>query len=40
MPSELSPLRKAWQTLRVTLIGCGLAEPLLRLGLLGLEETP
>lgn len=32
-------MQRIWFTLRAALIGCGLAEPLLRVGLLGLEDT-
>ncbi|MBK6630248.1 MAG: methyltransferase domain-containing protein [Betaproteobacteria bacterium] len=39
MRSERSLTQQTWSALRATLIGCGLAEPLLRRGLLGLEET-
>lgn len=39
MRSERSPTQQAWSALRAALIGCGFSEPLLRLGLLGLEET-
>jgi len=39
MLSEPSLTQRTWSTLRAALIGYGLAEPLLRFGLLGLEET-
>ncbi|PKO72743.1 MAG: class I SAM-dependent methyltransferase [Betaproteobacteria bacterium HGW-Betaproteobacteria-14] len=39
MRSEPTFTQKSWASLRTALIGCGLAEPLLRRGLLGLEET-
>lgn len=39
MSSECSLLQRFWAALRAGLIGCGLAEPLLRLGRLGLTDT-
>ena len=39
MRSERSFTQRSWSALRATLIGCGLSEPLLRRGLLGLNET-
>lgn len=36
---EPSLTQRTWSALRATLVGCGFAEPLLRRGLLGLEET-
>ena len=39
MRSERSFTQRCWSALRATLIGCGLSEPLLRRGLLGLNET-
>lgn len=39
MQSERAITQGAWSALRAALIGCGLAEPLLRRGLLGFEET-
>lgn len=39
MRSEPAFIKKSWASLRAALIACGLAEPLLRRGLLGLEET-
>lgn len=39
MRSERSLTQQAWSALRTALIGCGLSGLLLRLGLLGLEET-
>ena len=39
MQSERSFTQRSWSALRATLIGCGLSEPLLRRGLLGLNET-
>lgn len=39
MRSERSPTQRTWPALRAALVGIGLSETLLRLGLLGLEET-
>lgn len=39
MRSDHPLLNRTWSATRASLMGCGLAEPLLRLGLLGLEST-
>lgn len=39
MPSKQSLLNRVWPTLRKCLVGCGLSEPLLKIGYLGLDET-
>jgi SAM-dependent methyltransferase len=39
MRSERATPHRVWPALRAALVGCGLAEPLLRHGLLGLNET-